>query len=79
MQSTDPYLAERTMQLRVTEERKGAEAERLARQALPHEPEPRPALGRRLAGRAGILLVTLGGRLVRWGLPPYRPARETAS
>jgi len=77
MRFTDPYLAERTMQLRVTEERKEAEAKHLARQALPHAPGLRPGLGRRLVGRAGILLVTLGGRLVRYGLPPYRPARET--
>ena len=77
MRSADPYLAERTMQLRVTEELQGARAERLAHQARQHEPDQQPGLGRRLAGRAGILLVTLGGRLVRYGLPPHRPARET--
>lgn len=29
--------------------------------------------GWRLVRRLAMLLVTLGGRLVRYGLPPYRP------
>ena len=30
--------------------------------------------GQRLLRRLALLLVAVGGRLVRYGLPPYRPA-----
>ena len=65
MYGTDPYLAERTMAHNVRASR--TEAQRLGDLSL-------SGSARRLALRLSPLLVTLGGRLVHAGLPPYRGA-----
>ena len=63
MFGADPYLAERSMELNVRAARD--EAQRLG--ALPLSPS-----ARRLACRLSLLMVQVGGRLVRAGLPPYQ-------
>jgi hypothetical protein len=78
MRSVDFYSAERGMVMRVAEEHRDAEMRSLARRAGAQPPWS-SGYGRRLVGQLALLLVSLGGRLVRYGLPPYRPAREQLS
>lgn len=64
------------------QETKAAETERQEEAQRPLrqvglEPQAEPVRhGRQLLARLALLLVSLGGRLVRYGLPPYCPAGE---
>ena len=63
MFGADPYLAERSMEL-------GADAVRREMDSIGAASLARSA--RRLVHRLSLMLVSLGGRLVRAGLPPYK-------
>jgi hypothetical protein len=76
MLSQGLYVAECTMDLRVEEALAETGIRRLARRDRV-KPQGWPVQqGRRLLCRLALFLVALGGRLVRYGLPPYSPARR---
>jgi hypothetical protein len=72
----DPYSIERTMNMRVKQEFRQAEASRLGKLAGSRS-ESLSLRGRQLVSRLALRLVAVGGRLVRYGLPAYE-AQEGA-
>jgi hypothetical protein len=79
MRSTDFYLAERTMEMRVEEELRQAQARRVAHEAMPLRLLSLSQPVRRLVCDLSRFLVALGGRLVRYGLPAYSPVEVPVS
>jgi hypothetical protein len=73
MLSQGLYVAERTMDLRVEEALVEAGMRCLARRDRVKRQGWLSQQGRRLLYRLALVLVTSGGRLVRYGLPPYSP------
>ena len=73
MYDAEPYVAQRSMELKVSEARHEA-----SRPWLKRDPAPAGRLDRRVSQRLALLLVSLGGRLVHHTLPPYqqRPRRH---
>jgi hypothetical protein len=76
MYDADPYVAQRSMELKVSEARYEA-----SRPWLKSAPAPAGRLDRRVSQRLARLLVSLGGRIVGHTLPPYqqRPRRQSNS
>jgi hypothetical protein len=71
MLSADYRAAKALMELRLTDGSDRAYDPKAGR-SFSKAPELGP--GYRLLRRLAVMLVSLGGRLVRAGLPPYRPA-----
>jgi hypothetical protein len=69
----DFYWAEKVMEARVAEALRWQEMWHLQRLSRGRPQEGPARRARRLLGRVALLLVTLGGRLVQYGLPPHCP------
>ena len=67
------YIAQRNMNADRQDKLRNAEEWRARRQARAHHQGSLSGYSHRLLGRTSLLLVTLGARLVRYGLPPYGP------
>jgi hypothetical protein len=73
MSNEDLRYARQQMEMRVADEHRQAEGRRLQKLASASQSSATVAIGDRLLRRAALVLVSVGGRLVRLGLPPYRP------
>jgi hypothetical protein len=71
MLSADHRAAKAMMDMRLDEVQRQAEAGHLQRQAGVERYGWLSQPARRLVCQLALLLVALGGRLVRYGLPPY--------
>ena len=74
MSNEDLRHARQLMDLRVAEEHRRANGRQLQRLARAGQGADSVSVGHRLLRHSGLLLVALGGRLVRLGLPQYRAA-----
>jgi len=73
MHGDDLFLTESMMALEVREAHQEARSRVLAREVRSGQRSLHAGARRRLLQRLALLLVTWGGRLVRYGLPTYRP------
>lgn len=78
MEFTDIHTIQRTMELSVEKRHRQAEALRLARQVSPPHRQGMSRQYRLFVCDLGYMLVSLGARLVEYGLPPYYPAEANA-
>ena len=79
MATHDLYIAERTMHARLSERRRHVQERLLRRQARIGQPGWAAQRTHWLAGKLGLRLVALGGRLVAYGLPAYRTKGDLGS
>ncbi len=73
MYSMDYRLAKELADRHLGQAARQAEAQLLAELSNSEESVASMSWQRRLMGRISLFLVTLGGRLVYYGLQPYRP------
>jgi hypothetical protein len=72
--SEDLRYARRLMDQRVAHEHRQASGRRLQELVRAGQSADTASPVNRLLRHSGLLLVALGGRLVRWALPPYTSA-----
>jgi hypothetical protein len=79
MMDNNVYIAKRSVDLYVEARQREAATRRLARQMKASRQEGLPRWFRLLVCDLGYLLVSLGARLVEYGLPPYYRAKVETS